>query len=188
MKAKFLNVALLFGILFIITSSSCSDNDSDSCNEPKPCVDCGEVSFIENYSMNIPKDDIFFIKGIALDVLKYGRNIKVIEDLKGNFVDKSSIFVWGAGFNDCDLEVNRWDIITQYHKNDTLIMILEKMRKKRCNEKLGDYTTITCAYSVLNLSNGYVTGYIYPYVSGEKWEEKTVSWKEFQELLTQPNR
>ena len=60
-------------------------------------ADCDVKSFKENYVSNIQKNEVFFIKGVALEIFEYGRTIKVIEDLKGNYTGESSIFVWGAG-------------------------------------------------------------------------------------------
>jgi|GEM_PF-2592967 len=146
-------------------------------------ADCIETSFKENYLKNFQKNEIFFIKGVALDVFEYGRTIKVIEDLKGNYTGESSIFVWGAGNPPADcMTIERWDIITQYQENDTLVMLISPVVFENCLETFGDYTTITCAYSVLKLSNGFVTGHIYPW--GELWGEKTMSWEELQELLS----
>ena len=148
-------------------------------------ADCIETSFKENYLKNFKKNEVFFIKGVALDIFEYGRTIKVIEDLKGNYTGKSSIFVWGTGKPPSGIvceTFERWDIITQYQENDTLIMLLQPVVFENCLETLGEYTTITCAYSVLKLSSGFVTGYIYPW--GELWGETTISWEELQELLS----
>jgi hypothetical protein len=149
-------------------------------------ADCREISFKENYLKYFQKDEVFFIKGIALDVFEYGRTIKVIEDLKGNFTGESSIFVWGAGNppggKGC-MSIERCDVITQYQKNDTLIMLVGPVAIKNCFETFGDYTTIPCAYSILKFSNGFVSGYIHPWELS--WEEITMSWEELQELLMQ---
>ena len=154
-------------------------------------ANCLEVSFTENYLSNFQKDEVFFIKGVAMDVFEYGRTIKVIEDLKGNFIGESSIFVWGAGFpsNVSEFEacmtVERWDIITQYQENDTLIMLINPVCFENCLEIFGDYTTISCAFSVLKLSNGFVTGYIHPWEI--LWEQTTISLEELQKLLSDLN-
>jgi len=150
-------------------------------------ADCIEISFKENYLNNFKKNEIFFIKGVAQEIFEYGRTIEVIEDLKGNFVGESSIFVWGAGNPPSDsvcMTVERWDIITQYQENDTLIMLINPVAYEDCLETFGGYTTIGCAYSVLKLSNGFVTGRIFPPL--EEWqypEEITISWEELQKKL-----
>ena len=169
---RIIEIILLASILSMIVG----------CEKPKPCVSCDGGSFTENYIKNIQKDEIFFIKGEALSIYKYGRNIKIIEDLKGNFADKPSVFVWGIELGTgrlCSTEPHKVDYITQYNTNDTLIMILGKAHKRFDDdiEKRGDYTTIACAYSVLKLSNDTVVGVIYPGVYGQ------ASWIELQEEL-----
>jgi len=175
MKVKTLSTLL---VSFLLMITGCE----------KPCADCGWGAFVEGYSAYIQKEEVFFIKGIALDVYEHGRNIKVIEDLKGNIANKSSIFVWGAYITSRCTESVRQDFITQYNKNDTLIMILEKTKRKyaRDIERRGDYAIIPCALPVLVLSNGYVTGHIYPYDYEEGapyWKETTMLWTELQEEL-----
>jgi len=184
MKTKYILFVIVLVVLFAI--KGCEE-------QPIPCVSYGEVSFTENYFENIQKDEIIFIKGMALDIYKYGRNIKVIEDLKGNFADKSTIFVWGIAPTDgrCGTGPPRWDYITLYNMNDTLIMILAKARKRFSGdvEKKGDYTTITLAYSILRLSNDTVTGVIYPWHEQlETWRGQVASWTELQEELNLMNK
>ena len=136
------------------------------------CLDCFDCTFNQSYL----DDKTFLIKGVASDIHKHGREIKVIEDLKGNFAGKSPIFVWGATGKFCDRNPDgRLDDLTQYHKNDTLIMIIAKVHKKDRTERiesLSDYTTLTCCCSVSKLSEGYVSGCV-----------GTMLWEEFQELL-----
>ena len=149
--------------------------------KPEVCADCVPFTFKETYLKYFQDDDFFLIKGEALDIKKHGRNIKVIEDLKGNFTNKSSVFVWGGsstsfcGKGRLDM---RGDDITQYHKNDTLIMFITTNSTKynRNIEKIGDYATLGCYPSVLKLSDGYVTGIIDLYT-------ETMLWSELQEEL-----
>jgi len=150
------------------------------CKKPLKCVDCGDDSFFtENYLKNIQSDKIFFIKGVALDTYMYGRNVRIIEDLKGNFSGKSSIFVWGIELGTgikCFGVRHKVDYINHHDINDTLVMILEEARKRFHGdvEKRGDYTTIACEISVLKLSNDTVTGRIYhsyPYAQTALWTE-----------------
>ena len=159
MKAKIFKI-LLISILSILSMYSNAN--------------CGWVAtFKENYLYYFQKDDIFFIKGVALDVFEYGRTIEVIEDLKGNFTGESSIFVWGGGNSPKDsgcIPTNeRMDHIELYQENDTLIMLVKSVTFE-CLEAISDYTTITCGYSVLKLSNGFVTGEILPL------EERDADW------------
>ena len=139
-------------------------------------ADCPAISFKENYLSNFQKNEVFFIKGVALNVFEYGRTIEVIEDIKGNFTDKSFVFVWGGGVPSggsyCPIS-ERSDNITYYNENDTLIMLVGKTYQ-RCDggiENPEDYVTPSCALTVLKLSNGYVTGYISPWEDAVLWEE-----------------
>ena len=145
---------------------------------------CGEIwSFKKTYLNTCQDNDIFFIKGIAGEVYEHGRTIKIIEDLKGNLGDKSSIFVWGIGGN-CYFtldgmvcyEEHRTDNIIQYNENDTLIMLVGNPRVFEGGiETYNDYATLGCASSVLKLSNGFVTGRI------DNWiEDNTMAWEELQ--------
>ncbi len=179
MKAKILNMVLPISILLIIAGC---ERDS----EPILCMDCEVSTFKQTYLNSFRDDEVFLIKGVALGVDKHGREIKVVEDLKGNFVGKSPIFVWGTNNTSfCDdkgRQDMRVDDITQYHENDTLIMLVTNKVLKRFNRAIEypkDYKTLGCCYSVLKLSKNAVSGYI---TSCYK-EEETMSWEEFQALL-----
>ena len=154
-----ITVSLLFCV-----SIGCKKTSISSCDI---AWDCSTLkSFTESYSDNFKTNGVFFIKGVTLDAEKDGCNIKIIEDLKGNFVSKSNIFVWHSGS----------DIIRYYEKNDTLIMLLNGCRK--IDEDI-DYATLTCTHSVLKLSNDSVIGYIYP----DKGDGQTAIWNELQKEL-----
>jgi hypothetical protein len=132
---------------------------------------------LENDNIFINSDDVFVVKGIALDVHRYGRAIQVIEDLKGNFTGKTSIFVWGPSRHHGERPYYRLDDIVGYDKNDTLIMVVRKVSEKsHCDpEKSGDYATFDCSFSVLKLSNDSVIGNILPRKNIEDrwWETMT---------------
>ena len=120
---------------------------------------CIAGAFTVNYYRNFQDEDVFFIKGVALDAVQYGRHIKVIEDLKGNFTGSSTILVWGAGTPPSSGECfsnEKLDDLTQYQENDTLIMLVRPVTYENCIEVFGGYSTIGCGFSVLKLSNGYV--------------------------------
>ena len=167
MKAKILNAVLICTLLFA------------GCKPPKEEIkyydlsnDVVYISFKDLY-MSAQDDRVFFIEGLALNIYEYGRHIEVIQDLKGNFADTSLIYV------------QKVDAITQYNKNDTLIMLIEKVYKEN------DYIAGGCA--VLKLSNSYVTGYINnDYFSGHINKEETMLWedlqKELQELLNETKK
>ena len=126
------------------------------------------VPFKGLYLRDFQKDKVFFVKGLALDVCEYGRNIEIIEDLKGNFADTSFVFI-----QDC---CRIGDALIKHHKNDTLIMLFEKTYKK-------DYITLI-GHSVLKLSNDYVTGYINNSCGLlEENERETMLWKKLQAEL-----
>jgi hypothetical protein len=161
MKAKIVNI-LLVGVLSIIVG--CAKTTTNSCNIAWDCTSL--KPFTESYSDNFRKKGVFFIKGVALDTGKDGCNIRIIEDLKGNFVRKSDIFVWHSGS----------DIVRYYEKNDTLIMLLNECKNF---DKDIDYATLVCTHSVLNISNGYVTGVIYH----DKGFGQTAPWNELQKEL-----
>ena len=169
-------IALILGFLFCANISTLY-------------ADCFHISsFTENYIKNFNNNKVFFIRGVALDVVEYGRTIKVIEDLKGNFDGESTIFVWGSGDppKGC-ITINGWDDITKYKENDTLVMFIGDAVDYygSCLEKPGDYKTLSCSSSVLKESNGILTGYIH---SGPSWEETSMTWEELQDLLTTSNQ
>ena len=181
---------LLIGIF--LTIAGCSKKE-----EPVLCVDFLTFPFKQTYLRYFQDEEIYFIKGVALDVNKHGREIKIIEDLKGNFADKSSIFVWGTTGNQCGNPDARMDYITQYNKNDTLIMFIEKA-SKRFNfnggiERHSDYTVLGGYSSVVKLSNGYVTGYINNWGVDILWDElqeelqmRLNSYEKPEELIPDP--
>jgi len=151
-------------VLLCTVLHSCTNGNEETHPLAGECVEC---AFKQTYEAFFSNDDVYFVKGIAMDVYEYGRDIKVIEDLKGNFDNKSYIFVWGHGCpsKGVCLAGDRADVITQYNKNDTLIMFVAKACKRFNDdiEKPGDYTTMGCCYSILKISKLFVIGYILPY-------------------------
>jgi hypothetical protein len=146
-----------------------------------------EGSFKQNYARNFQKENVIFIKGVALNSVEYGRYIKVIEDLKGNFKGDSIILVWGAENPNCEeayISNNKVDYLLEYQEHDTLIMLVKPVNYVYCIEVVNGYATFDCAYSVLKLSNGYVTGRINPYIQGESWQNITMSWEEALRFLS----
>ena len=145
------------------------------------------ASFKQNYAHNFQNENVIFIKGIALDAVEYGRYIKVIEDLKGNFTGDSTIVVWGAEDpTNCEdvYDTNeKVDHLTRYQVDDTLIMLVRPVAFVCCIEVFNGYATFDCTHSVLKLSNGNVTGYINP-IKGEIWKETTMPWDELLRFLS----
>jgi len=157
-------------------------------------------TFIDGIASHLHRDDVFVIKGEALDVYEYGRKIRLIEDLKGNFPENVDKFMaWGGGFGvppyTPGLEEARSDFLASDYKNkDTLVMLLTNYDKNLAQvfelytlqgisflEKPEDYRTFGCTNSVLKLSGDVVTGKtnIFP------WDEnsKILPWDDFNEIF-----
>ena len=206
-------IYLLICFLFLISGYSCSNHlNEETVDPPEETVDPPEeevypplpppnyiyaISFKDTYFKFIQRDDVYLVKGIALDVYEYGRKIEVIEDLKGNFDDRSSIFVWGGGTASEEsgfarLETDRTSpLITWYNDNDTLIIFMEKAGNddEEFIEKVGDYGTLTNSNSILEYSNGLVTGVIIKRLSEEtlQWDELVQAWQTFLHKNERPS-
>ena len=161
-------------------NSECEDCFMSSRDNQSAVINCYVASFMEGISRYSKCSDLYIIKGIALNVYEYGLNIRLVEDIKGNFPKNIDTFiVWGDG--NSIFCPNRMDNLIMYDNHDVLIMLLTKASDLSADmipqghiwfEKPEDYATITCAYSVVKLSNGYVTGYILPYKERDAWWEK----------------
>ena len=161
-----------------------------SMGDAKMMRDCIVSTFMEGVSMYSNCSDVFIIKGMALDVYEYGRHIKLLEDMRGNFPKNLNTFiVWGDGSS--IIESNRMDDMRLYSDQDVLIMLLTPTRESLSMsmihpeswfEKPEDYTTIPCTCSVLKLSDGYVTGCLTP-EEGFDYVEQTMQWSDFQKVL-----
>jgi hypothetical protein len=173
-------------------------NVFEECNmplsDPFVALNCGFTSFMEGAAMYSKCSNCFVIKGIALETNEYGLNIQFVEDLKGNFPENVNTFIaWGDDSNFNAFCVNRWDDLTIYNNQDVLIMLLTPARdwsdmipEYTWLEKAEDYTTLSCTFSVLKLSDGYVTGHILPFKELETTDTLPVdnmTWKEFQTRL-----
>jgi len=186
-------IKIVFVTGILLMTCTCSDKNGENQTCTSILGLCRDNAFKQTYLSNFLNEDIIIIKGIAFDVREHGRNIKVIEDLKGNLGEKTSIFVWGAGgcdFSTCVASYGRQEIFAQYEKTDTLIMILKKIDKVCCGiEKPGDFATLTCQHSVLNFSNGNVTGKIniFEQKSTAKWDELQKEWDDFLKSSEKPS-
>ena len=127
--------------------------------------DCELIPFNSNYSNNYNSPDVFFIKGIKLKTVYHGIQIRILEDLKQN-LQKDTIMVWCSDGNSFRIANSEW-----YNDNDTLLMLITKTDLEGNDpgdlneipddlEKPDDYMPIFCAYSILNYSNGLITGKI----------------------------
>jgi hypothetical protein len=142
--------------------------------------------------------NVYYIKGIAMDKIDYGRKIKLIEDLKGNFPKNVETFIaWGDA---ACMAISRKDQLWLYDNQDILLMLLSQADSspaanfaaccpnQKFPEKNGDYKTMNCSYSVLRLTgDGKVTGYI-SFKEGVGMIEETMSWEELQELLKEQKK
>ena len=159
----------------ILSMFSACSKDKES--EPELCISFAYFTFKQTYLSYFHDDDVFLIKGVALDVDGHGRKIEVIEDLKGNFTDKSSIFVWGSTGVLCSNKFEqidaRFDFITQYQVNDTLIMFIRNahIRFNGDIESPNDYTTLLSYSSIIKWSNGYVSGWINNWYVDVLWDD-----------------
>jgi len=152
------------------------EENSSSENLPTIVADCQVVSFMQGVlHSNSIEIEVYIIKGIVLDEFEYGLNIKLIEDLKGNFPKNINTFrVWGSNtpFNSI---LNRVDDLIWYDKDDTLIMLLTPTQdlshmhmeqpdemKQIWLEIYEDYAILPCTFSCLKLSDNYVSGNIFP--------------------------
>ena len=172
--------------------------DCDGSKKPKDkFCSCGYfMSFIENYLTFFQCDKIYFVKGIVQDSVigqdlthEYGLNIKLLEDLKGNFPQNTgTIFtIFGA--------YAIGDYLPVYKKQDTLLMLLlpsvypidSPSGGLEWYEKECEYVTLECAFFVLKLSNDNVMGFILPFeeIPFVKFGEfpDTISYKYFQKRL-----
>ena len=155
-------------------------------------VNCVHSSFLEGLEESLSRSDtpLYVIKGIALGAYNnYGRRIKLVEDLMGNFPENTDILiVWGntGGYlgdtNDSDWSYGRMEHLACYDcykKGDTLIMLLQRPSKvfqpdERDWRAPPEYFTTfgSCVHSVLWLRNGDVIG---PAVSG-RWVRSEPDW------------
>jgi hypothetical protein len=181
MKTKISFIVLIGGLLMITACLNNSEQD-ETINIPSlGGSDCLYIAgFIESYRRLIDNDYVFFIKGITQDVVSgYGRKIKVVEDLKGNFKDETSIILWGAGGGTGQVANESPVNLSQYAENETLIILMDK---RLCMSDDGIereyYCTTGCGYSVLSLVNEQVTGII-----NSDYQKITLPWEEFMMFL-----
>jgi len=179
MKTKILSILLISILSLFITGCE---------REPEMCISFAEFSFKQTYLRHFQNDDVFLIKGVASDVNKHGRKIEVIKDLKGNFDGQSNIFVWGATGIMCGTLERvdaRFDFITQYNKNDTLIMFIDRVHRRFRGdiERSSDYTTLNSYSSVIKLSNGFVSGFVNYWNVPVRWNDLQ---NELQARLSMP--
>ena len=174
---------LLISILSIIAGHSCSDKsdkNEDLNQPPSVSTDCRySKGFIETYRDVIEYDGVFFVKGVVTASGSYGKKIKIIEDIKGNFKGSASITLW-----------NHWEFgvaDSNYELNDIMLILMTKIgddfgdsdnSDPWTKQRIDDYCTIGCSVSTLLLSDEYASGTI-----NTRSEKISVSWKDLQERL-----
>ena len=179
-------ILILTTLLCLIGLATACKNDNDV--EIVPICECLYIPFMKTYISYYDDIETYLIKGVALDVIDgYGRKIKLIEDLKGNFTRNinSTFTVWGA-------LVCRADNLSAYNNQDTLIMLLNPaidnkfkitVDGKVYHERVGDYVTLGCGHSVIKLSNSNVYGFMLPIEEGKHSLYDTISCEEFKIIL-----
>jgi len=137
-----------------------SDVITMSWKELQPLLVCGcesNMDFEENYHANIHKDDVFFIKATAVNEFNFhGLKISPIKDLKGNLKgnlpSNSSFIVWGKGDIAHGIDPVHMYAVDPNYGYYTLYMLVKPIVSEVdpiFKRKMGDYTTIDCAYSVV---------------------------------------
>jgi hypothetical protein len=129
---------------------------------PLTILDCRDTEgFIDFYQKNNKTDEsILLLKGIVVkeNVLDAGIQIKIIEDVRGNFnSQESQLIFWGSGVNESP------DNISSYKLNDILFLMAKKRAWINSNgdERPGYYSTVGCAHCITQLIDGYVVGVLY---------------------------
>jgi hypothetical protein len=190
-KLKF----LLFAGLALSMVAACSDNDGEKDNVETPPInfaDCGDMyGFVELYSLRnknevtsrVVNNNLFVVKGVVAGELvnNQGRKIKIMEDLKGNFKDISSILLWGNGGGGGEQPFNEFGpSLAHYAPNDTLVLMFDRnIWEKESGTSEIYYATSGCGYSILKFSKGNVTGRIFT----NSYEDETISMEELQSQL-----
>ena len=193
-KSAVKTLCLLGTLFFMLSGCENKMDKKNTCNCDLPpdiigmSANCIVKYFLEGVSEYSNCSNTYVIKGVALDMYEYGRNIRFVEDLKGNFPENVNTFiVWGDGGR---FGLERSDNLSIYNEQDVLIMHLapaeeyqfELLPGETWLEKPGDYRTFTCTKCVLKLSDGYVTGNILPNEDGDG-SIMSMSWNDFQKAL-----
>ncbi|MDR2233613.1 MAG: hypothetical protein LBE56_10895 [Tannerella sp.] len=173
-----------------IASLECIANTSDAPSRPSlGGGDCELYSFLEGVAKTKCKSNRFLIKGRVTGAYEYGLTIKLIEDLKGNFPENNNntFTVWGS--NGRTDRVDRLDI--GYDEQEMLIMLVMPAVGRSEDwdpdyiwlEQSGDYATMTCQFSVVVLQGDQVTGYLLPRDNDGVRRERTISLKDFNNII-----
>ena len=160
-------------LILVVFLTLCACSNKEDCG-PLPEAALPDITFKEAYISCFPNDYYFLVKGVFSETYKKGRNFEVLEDLKGNWTDEASVFVWNTYYYyDCNnerVEKPTVNTLSQYHKNDTLIMFITKDAYQRTGYELSGNLPM------LIFSNDSVTGYI-------DRLGRSMLWKDLQEEL-----
>ncbi|OJV35479.1 MAG: hypothetical protein BGO29_05190 [Bacteroidales bacterium 36-12] len=115
----------IYYFIVLLVFSACSEIQIEV--PPIGGGDClGYDSFTDTYHHFQTDSNIFFVKGIPVgETISYwGRRIKVIEDIKGNFEDYPSIVLW-SNTRSCDECLPPLlEDLSKYTEKDTLILLM----------------------------------------------------------------
>jgi hypothetical protein len=173
---RIIEIALFAGILSMIAGCSDNGNSNEHLNQPPSnSADCWWYlkGFTDTYRDCMEHDGVYFAKVEVTAAGSYGMKANIIEDIKGNFKENSSITLW-----------SHWEFgasTRRYKVNDVLLILMSRIDdvgNSWAGERHGDYLTIGCSTSILLFSEGNVTGRI-----NTNGEEITVPWQDLQDKL-----
>jgi hypothetical protein len=189
-RILFLSMGLLLPFLIFVTCKNDEFQESGDAREKiivppmNNSTDCAPETrgVIEHFSLTANQPDIFFVRGIVNGgpVEETGRNIKIIDDLKGNLADKMPVILWGNGGNNA--HYNEFgEALRSYFHNDTLIILMKKDRWTDDNGIEREYfCTAGCDRSVLKYSKGNVMGAINNGFAGSgNYPAEILPWETF---------
>jgi hypothetical protein len=173
---------LFISLIFVLAASACEKQEYKIGTPAPPDIaaDCSPegTDFRFTYSRYvIERDDYFFIKGKVLNIIPYGINVNLIEDLKGNFSSDFPVIIWFGG--DAGLS-STTSGDNQYNPNDTLLIVCQSAAGYG-QEYIHDMAMLPCSPSALKVSGEYVSGCIY-----DPYRKDTVLWNKLKSQLNVP--
>jgi hypothetical protein len=143
-------------------------------NVPGAVADCRDTSGFLDYYLKWSKtnESLLLLKGVILRRSTWspgkgdsGTQIKVIEDIGGNFegLVPECIF-WGKHINESSTPMSKFTV------NDTVFVITQKFSERKSEY----YIAIACVSSLVKLSDGNVIGVLY-----DGYQEDTLTLEEF---------
>jgi len=176
------NYLLISAFAAMLAFASCEGNDEKAENKilvpPSgtieglyaDCLPGTNNGFIANLTTHINQSITFFVKGKVKGepIETSGRQIQIIEDLKGNFPDnETTIIIWGnGGGGETSYNELGSSLFSYSDGEELLILFKEGYWDDETGEPHQFYYTATCGNSVLKISGENVTGGIYdPYAN-----------------------